>query len=477
MKFTNDSPNYCATIVRIYNLVDLAGRDRVKGFPCQGFQAIVPISYSIGELGVFFTPECQLSPDYCRENNLYRDGQGSNKDEGKFGFFESSGRVKALKFAGHKSNAIFMPLSSLSYLGIDINDLKEGDSFTSINGVEVCRKYVIKQANANKGNKTRGLTKKFTRIDAKTFPEHFDTDMYFKNQFKYAEYDFIYVTQKIHGTSARFANQKVRKMSKMEKFLNRVDSRILSVLDKKSKFKKLRKFKTWIAQKWYNTVSQNIQKLFKEQYEYDTLAGSRRVIKDTKADLKMDHYYVEDVWNDWLQKIGHLIPKNWIIYGEIIGWIGEKEIQPDYSYCLPKGTNKFYVYRISVVNEDGLAVDLTWNQIREWCRNNGLEHVPELWKGHHRDFKAEDYLDKRYSEVGYSTCLPLDKIEQVIDKKTKVLIVDEGVCIRKDGIVPYVTKAKSEIFYLHESVHLDKGEVDIETAQSEVENEENTTEL
>ena len=198
LNLTNESTNYSATIVKIYNLVDLPGRDRVKGFPCQGFQAIVPISYSVGELGVFFTVECQLSPDYCFNNNLYRKGESLNKDEEKFGFFESSGRVKAIKFAGHKSNALFMPLSSLSYLGIDINELKEGDSFTHINGAEICRKYVIK-TQQTKNNKVKGLTKKFTRIEAKLFPEHFDTDMYFRNIHHYKDNDYIYVTAKLHG--------------------------------------------------------------------------------------------------------------------------------------------------------------------------------------------------------------------------------------------------------------------------------------
>lgn len=467
MKLTTETANYCATVVKIYNLVDLAGMDRTKGFPCQGLQAIVPISYSVGELGVFFTVECQLSPDYCSNNNLYRKGEGTNKDAEKVGFFDKSGRVKAIKFRGHKSNALFMPLNSLEYLGIDINEFKEGDTFTHINGAEVCRKYVIRETES-KTNKVRGLTKKFTRIDARLFPEHFDTDMYYKNIHHYSDNDFIYVTAKLHGTSARFTHQKVRKMGKLEKFVNNLDMRVLNFLSKKTKNKLIKKTKQFLHDRYFHLVSKRISNCFSAKYEYDILAGSRRVIKDTKSSLNMDHFYSEDIWNQWLMKIGHLIPKNWTIYGEIVGRIYEKEIQADYSYCCPSGVNNFYVYRIAIVNEDGIVVDLTWNQVKEWCKNNGLNYVPELWSGLHKDFNPELFMDIRYADEGYDS-LPLDQIYQTIDKKTKILIVDEGVCIRKDGITPYVTKAKSEIFYMHESVSLDKGEVDIESQQSEVE--------
>ena len=43
---------------------------------------------------------------------------------------------------------------------------------------------------------------------------------------------------------------------------------------------------------------------------------------------------------------------------------------------------------------------------------------------------------------------------------------DEGVVIRAEGITPHVAKFKNPRFYEHESVSMDKGEVDIEDAAS-----------
>jgi hypothetical protein len=40
------------------------------------------------------------------------------------------------------------------------------------------------------------------------------------------------------------------------------------------------------------------------------------------------------------------------------------------------------------------------------------------------------------------------------------------LCIRIEGLQPYITKAKSPEFLAHETKQLDKGEVDIETSES-----------
>lgn len=456
MKLTVENENYCAIIVRVNHLNDY-GLKTLVGFPIMGTQALVGKDTKIGSLGVLFTTESQLSVDYCSNNNLYRDSE-LNKDKEKKGFFELNRRVKAIKLAKQVSNSYFADLSSLSYLGINIDDFNEGDKFTHINGIEVCRKYRL-QRTQGKTNKTRGLTKKFTRVDAKLFPEHWDTSQYKRCISAYSDNTFITCTQKIHGTSGRFANVKVRKLSKTEKLINNLDCRILNVLNRKPKFKMFKNIKKFLHDTYFHTVSRTINKIpFKKQYEYDTLAGSRRVIKDTKSENVYEDYYSCDIWNLHLSKIQHLIHKNWVIYGEIVGWVNnEKAIQHNYTYCLPPGSSELYVYRIAIVNDDGIVQDLSWTQIKHWCFNNGIKHVPELWRGVHKDFDVEKFLDIRYHENGYPQALPLDKGED---------IVDEGICIRFEGLVPYVTKAKSPIFYEHETKDLDAGVEDIESQES-----------
>lgn len=423
VKLENKNPNYCATIVRIHNLVELEGLDNLVGMPTMGFQALISKSHSVGELGVLFTAETKLSDDFCHNNNLYRKPE-LNKDKEAKGYIDSpSNRIKSIKLKGHISSALFIPLDSLSYLNIDANDFKEGDSFTHVNGVEVCCKYVIRFNNESRGNKVKGKTKKFSRIDALLFPEHQSTDNYWKNIHNIKDDDWIIATTKVHGTSARFANTLVKR--------------------------KL----TW---------KEKIAKFFGvkvQETEHDTIAGSRKVIKDIKGSDNFDHFYDVDVWNHHLKLIEHLIPENWIIYGEIVGWASHnKPIQKNYTYQIPLGKSVFYVYRISVINSKGLTVDLSWDQIKEFCKNNGLLYVPEIWQGYHKDFDESIYMNKKFVEdLGLTQCLPLDKNAPA----------DEGIVVRVNGIKPYLLKAKSPVFLLHETKQLDTGEIDIETLESE----------
>ena len=92
--------------------------------------------------------------------------------------------------------------------------------------------------------------------------------------------------------------------------------------------------------------------------------------------------------------------------------------------------------------------------VKEFCKDRGLKHVPELGRMSARHFKAyvEDYLDISFNEFGYKDCPP------VAPK-----LVDEGVCVRVDGLSPYILKAKSPVFLQHETKLLDKGVEDMES--------------
>lgn len=421
MKLENKNTNYCATVIRIQNLISCDGLDNLVALPFFGYSALVNKEHQIGDIGLFFTTETQLSKDFMYHNNLNR-GKILNKDIDESGYIDK--RIKSIKLKGNISTALFMPLSSLEYLGIDTNQFKEGDSFTHVNDIEVCKKYVIRLTN-EKGNKTRYQNKRFERIDNKLFPEYIDTDNYFKNKDRYKNDDEIIASLKIHGSSARFTNQKVlRKLSRLEKVLK------------------------------YFGVKIN-------DTEYDVIAGSRRVIKDTKSNKQNDNYYSTDLWNENLQKIAHLIPKNVCLYGELVGWCGQSPIQKNYTYQIPQGQNQLYIYRITTVNEDGFELIWSWDNMIEWCEKNGLKTVPVMWRGKHKDFKVDDFLNIKYFENGFSQALPLDNGAPC----------DEGLVIRGDGMIPYVTKAKSPNFFIHETKQLDSGQIDMETEESVVDTE------
>jgi hypothetical protein len=49
-----------------------------------------------------------------------------------------------------------------------------------------------------------------------------------------------------------------------------------------------------------------------------------------------------------------------------------------YSYGCPEGVMDQYVYRIAVINPDGVLYDLPWRVVKAKCVNAGIKHVPEV---------------------------------------------------------------------------------------------------
>jgi hypothetical protein len=284
----------------------------------------------------------------------------------------------------------------------------------------------------SQNNLAKNKVKSFSRVDRQFFPLHFDTDQYFRNSHAIPNYREVIITQKIHGTSVRIANTLVaRQLNWKEKLAKRFGIPV-------------------------------------KETEYDLVFGSRRVTKDIN-NPNQQHFYAADeagydLWTQVGKEVGDVLPQGYILYGEIIGWTKDGgAIQAGYTYCLPVGTHELYVYRIAQINPQGRLVDLSWDQVREFCKDNSLKSVPELWRGPHCEFKAEEWLDTRYhDQLGYTQALPLEK------NTKKNPIVDEGVCIRVEGLVPYVLKAKSNLFYEFESRQLDAEVLDLESQESQV---------
>lgn len=407
MTIINEDPNYCGTIIQVKELEHLPNMDNCLGLNIFGYNAIVPKTVKVGDYGIIFGPETQLSEQYCYNNNLYSTKE-LNADKEKKGYISNTGRVRAVKLRGNYSTCLFMPLNSLSFLDISLDELKTGDTFTSIGGIEICKKYISGSSHTNNESKGNPYYDKF-------FPKHLKTRNFLKEIDKFKPDDQIVVTCKLHGTSARFANQLLpRKLSWFERILS------------------------------YFGININ-------KFEYKTFCGSRTVVKDNTAGSS---YYAQDVWNDHLDEISFKIPKNYIIYGEIIGWAGFKPIQKKYTYCLPINCNDLYVYRISIINEDGHQQDLSWDQIKSFCAAKGMKHVPEIWRGKVKDFNPSIYENKKFkTELGLSNCLDLDPDAPC----------DEGVVIRLEGpTVPFLTKFKSPKFLVLETDMTDKGEISME---------------
>jgi len=411
-----ENNTYCATIVKIGAIISLENCDNVVATSLFGYQGIISKDTQVGDVGIVFPAETQLSEEFCFFNNLYRHND-RNEDQTQKGYIEDNRRVKAVKFRGNRSDCLFMSLESLSWTGVKLTDLKVGDEFDHLNGKEICKKYV----RVSRGNHTNKQTvaKRFERVEPRFLPEHFHTDHYFKFYMDIDPETEVIVSQKIHGTSIRIGNTIVkRKLSLFEKLLSKLGVHI-------------------------------------ETTEYDVVYGSRKVIKDINNPYQKS-YYGTDIWTTEGEKIKDMIPKNYVLYGELIGYTPEgMAIQKDYTYGIEQGKCELYIYRVAVINADGVSQDLTWDHMVEFCNSIGARVVPEIWRGKLKDLKIEDYLDKRLFDEGYRHCISLGENS----------FVDEGVVVRVDRRTPYCMKAKGSLFLEHETKLLDQEVEDIEAEQ------------
>lgn len=413
------NPNYAATVVEIAHLRELEGCDNVVGAVIFGMQAIVGKNTKEGDIGLFFPAETQLSEEFAKLNNLHRHTD-RNADPTQKGYFEDNRRVKAMKFRGHRSDAFFIPLDSLSYIK-GSGDLAIGDTFDKIGEHEICKKYVVKEPGVN-----RGPSAKVRRVDVKLFPTHIDTENWWRNERRIPSEAHVVVTQKLHGTSGRWGKVPVE--------------RTLSWKDK-------------LAQRFGIEVSKT---------KHQLVSGSRMVVKSIDGTLEegKQNFHLDDLWTRWGERLHDLIPENFIVYGELIGWTADQTpIQKNYTYDMYPGSSELYVYRVAVVTPQGITVDLSWPQVKEFCWERDLKHVPELFTARKDDFAnmVDGLMDKRYVDDGFWNAVQLSNHTSV----------DEGLCIRYDGPQGiFILKAKSPIFLQHETAILDEGIEDIESEES-----------
>lgn len=399
-----NDPNYAAEIVKVTTLVDLPGLDNLKGLPMGPYTALVPKSTQVGDLLAVFPAEAQLSETYAYENNL-NSSADLNKD-GTPGYLGKNRRVKAIRLRGNVSSALAMPVASLP--GDAAKYAEPGVNFDTISGEEISRKYFIPVKAS--GTKPKDPTEKaWRRADEKFLPEHFDTSAFWRSGDMLDPNDHVTVTQKLHGTSVRVGRTIVKRQLT-----------------------------------WRDKVAQFFGVPVKDT-EVDVIGGSRKVIKDPQ-NKNQNHYYGFDLWTDAAIKYGPQIPENVILYGELVGWVGDSPIQSGYTYNVPKGEYDLYVYRVAVIAPDGGMYDLSWDGVKGFCTARGLNFTPELWAGRAEGFHPEVWENLRYRDAGFYQAIQLSDTDTV----------DEGVCIRREGVVPFVLKAKSPEFFAYESKTLDE---------------------
>jgi hypothetical protein len=346
--------SYTALVCKIHTRPH-PNADRLLLGTANGYQVVVGIDTVDGQLGVFFGCDGQLSEEMCEANDLigYTDPE---THERKGGFFAKNRRVRSQKLRGEKSDGFWTSLDSLRFTGVDLSTLREGDTFTELNGVPICNKYYTPATlKAMKGQAKQ-------RKDNICFPKHIDTKQLKHYIDSIPEDSVFWITEKLHGTSGRFGYVPEE------------------VEIPNGFFRKL------------------FRRPAKRTTEYRNIMGTRNVVL---ADHKHEGFYGNEEfrWNAVEPLVGNM-HKGEVFYFELVGYTttgapimstqsttdlkdklitklyGDKML---YKYGCPEGTCELYVYRITRNDPDGVVTELSWPQVKQRCRELGIKHVPELF--------------------------------------------------------------------------------------------------
>jgi len=428
MKLEIKDNNYSAIVVEIDNLVKLENCDNVQHAIIMGNRIIVSNDTKVGDIGIFFPVEAQLSKDYCSFNNLYRDKE-ENEDNSKVGYFEENRRIKCVKFRGNKSEGLFMPLSSIGLMGVDTTELNVGDEFTDIEGINICQKYIMWVKNVH--NNPKGKKAKESKIVDGQFNFHAETSQLYRNLFKVNPSDLISLTYKMHGTSG-------------------ISSKVLC----KKKTTVIEKILLWLGVAIIITV-------------YDYIYSSRKIIKNPSINPNANHYYDVDIWGLADAKLRSFLSNGMTLYYEIVGYTPNgAEIQKDYTYGCAEGEFDIYIYRVTNTNDEGKVFEWSAKQVQDWCKLMGLKAVPELFYGRASEFFSDGRLTDRNWREGFLNELKTRYNDKDCYMCSKT-VPEEGVVVRIEGLDLESFKCKSEKFYLRETAQLSKGVIDIEESLNE----------
>lgn len=405
--------SYEAKVARIH-VREHPNADRLALGAVAGYQVVTSKDTPSGELGIFFPSDGQLSHEFCYNNNEYRISStgpvGENIDKGhKGGYFEANRRVRTISLRGQKSEGYWVPLSTVEFTGVNTALLCEGDTFTELNGVPICNKYVTPATERALKAQKQGKARKNITM----FKEHTDT-----KKLRYT-IDFIpdgarlTYTEKCHGTSGRTGHVEIETSISAQPWY--------------------RRFLYWLLGQ-------------ENTYKWEHVSGSRRVVLQNRDDGFYDTNFRQAIHSTIALR------KCETIYYEIVGYeptgkpiMGRHSLQAGdevhkrlrklygesmtYSYGCEPGCYRILVYRITVTNPDGDSWDLSWDQVRARAAELGLQVVPELGQSVFRDIPREQL---GVGEVNKESLLELcERLTTGHSTLCRDHII-EGVCIRID---------------------------------------------
>lgn len=363
--------NHKAIVTRVSEVIEIPGADRVQISVVLGEHCVTSKDVKVGDIGILFPVDLQLSEEFCHENNLNRDKE-KNKDVSKSGFFESNRRVRAQPFLKVRSEGLFVDLDSVSYTGIEESELVVGFSFDELNGKKICQKYINEKTMKEGSNQTTTSKRKVAVPD---FLEHGETEQFKYNVHKIKQGDVLFFHSKRHGTSGRSGLHKVKKgVGFIKSNVNKITSSLFG------------------------------KELF-DSYEWSYVTGSRRVVLDESKSI--DGFHGSNSFRfDITNSLKPFIEKGYTFYYEIVGFVNGSPIMATqdvkqlkdkkytqkygekitYSYGCKEHEYKVFIYRITVQDQNGNIRDLSQKELEKFCKDRELGctlevHPPVVYDG------------------------------------------------------------------------------------------------
>ena len=363
-------------IVEIKELRPHTNADKLQLATFFGETVIVGFDTKIGDIGIYFPCDLQLSLEYCDANDLCR-----KKADGTAGagYLEREKRnITAIRLRGEKSYGLYVPLHSLAFTGVDLSTFKVGDTIDTVGGIPICQKYIPRRPNraaAGAGNRTR---KKRVPV-APLFAEHADTEQLAYNLGAFRPGDEIEITLKMHGTSGRTARLPV-----------------------------LKGYRRTILDRIFRREGTPI-------YEDGYVSGTRRVVLENYE----GGFYGDNSFREKHSKAFEgKLHRGETAYYEIVAFTDTgipimgsgkvpKEAQNEYgkemlfNYGLEEGS-EMYLYRMTLTTPEGYVVEYSPDLLRYRAEQMGIKCVPVFEKfiipedveaGEYVKNKAEQYYD------------------------------------------------------------------------------------
>ena len=195
---------YKGYVIKVKDLKPHSNADRLQVLTVFGTDTCVSLDVKVGDLGIYFPADGQLSIEFCEANHLCRRKQDGTPDTG---YMDPDKRnVTAIKLRGEKSDGIYLPIECLAFTGAKLEDFKPGDTVDVVNKIEICKKYIPRSNKTNRSNEGGNRTRKHKVDIAPLFKEHADTEQLAYNLSAFKPGDEIEITLKMHGTSQRTAH-------------------------------------------------------------------------------------------------------------------------------------------------------------------------------------------------------------------------------------------------------------------------------